>query len=255
MKNLLHRFLVGCGLIAPACVAPQQNSEKANTPSSGTDGQGALPDADLRADLRAVVWGEVRLNQLASDQIVEKAREIYLVDQCPPELEPGYVDYLQEQIQLATETLSQEQADWPAETDCDRLDAVEAELREKGILFWQVSPCCMSCSWGDVPLRIDFIESRFPGFRARIRGAAFFYDQSLAEELADNDEITLALAYGQYSQDEQPISEEAEERESVAIGHEVVSCLKRHRLKPEWTGNFDRKILVPVRWQRRTIVE
>ena len=127
---------------------------------------------------------------------------------------------------------------WPPETDCDRLDRVEETLRGRGILLWQVSPCCDTCTGGELPDRIDEIDRRYPGFRDRVRGYAFFIDQNMADMLAEDTQVSVYLAYGWFSPDDSTVAPEVYESKALGIAREVCDCLREHGFEPDWDGSL-----------------
>src|SRR5690242_19116006 len=119
----------------------------------------------LRETLRWVIRGELRLANDARETILHFCREVYLQDDCPEREIDTFLQFAADEFDRAEARLTAEKAAWPVETDCDRLDRVEAALRDRGILLWQVSPCCDTCTRGELTERIDTIDDRFPGFR------------------------------------------------------------------------------------------
>ena len=210
---------------------------------------------DLRETLRNLVLGEVRLGNSSHDDIVEICRDVYIVDECPENEWETFIQFASAELKKAEATHSKEQAGWPAETDCDRLDRVESELRDRGILLWQVSPCCDTCTGGELPDRIDVVESRHPGFRDRVRGYAFFIDQNMADMLSENTEISVYLAYGWFSTDDSSVEPDVYEKNALGIAREVCDCLREQGFVIDWDGSFSKKIGVSLNWQRRTMLK
>ncbi len=210
---------------------------------------------DLHQTLRTLVRGEVRLAHSDHDDIIQTCREVYIDDDCPENEREGFVRFVTDELKTAVDTHAAEQATWPSETDCDRLDRVEAALRDRGILLWQVSPCCDTCTGSELPDRIDEIDRRHPGFRDRVRGYAFFIDQGMADRLADDTDIDVYLAYGWYAPDESSVAPEVYEKNALDIANEVCHCLREQGFDPDWDGTLDRKIAVYLNWQRRTMLE
>ena len=175
-----------------------QQSATSPSPSSPAPAERVWDESsrkDLQDWIRNDIRGEVRLRSRDNDDILEKCFEAYIQDECPEEEWEIFQQIAKVELQKALEEYERDQETWPEETDCDRLDQVEKELRDKGILLWQVSPCCNSCSASELPDRIDEIDERFPGFRGVVRGYAFFHDQSMPDELADSTAAALgALA-------------------------------------------------------------
>ena len=207
---------------------------------------------NLREILRWVILGEVRLSKHSHEEIRDICRETYVQDDCPEDEWQTFVEFAAGELDLATTKLAAEMSCWPDETDCDRLDRVEGVLRERGILLWQASPCCDSCTGSELPDRIDAIEGRYPGFRNRVRGYAFFIDQGMPEMLSDGTEISVYLAYGWLSMDDSKVASDVYMENSLGIAHEVSECLRGEGFKVDWNGECDHKIGLSLNWQRRT---
>ena len=210
---------------------------------------------DLRESLRHRVLGELRLAKSHHDDIIQLCREVYLDDECPEGEREVFIRFAKDELEKAATKHSLEQATWPPETDCDRLDRVEATLRGRGILLWQVSPCCDTCTGSELPDRIDEIERRNPGFRDRVRGYAFFIDQNMSDMLADDIHTSVYLAYGSFSHDGSSVDPEVYKANALGIARDVCDCLREHGLEPNWDGTFSKKIGVSLNWQRRTMLK
>ncbi|MCA9247216.1 MAG: isoprenylcysteine carboxylmethyltransferase family protein [Planctomycetales bacterium] len=209
---------------------------------------------DLRESLRSRVLGEIRLGRRETEEIYEICDD-WIQDESPEAEWSAFRELVADEIEAAGETLSAEQATWPAETDCDRLDRVEASLRDRDILLWQVSPCCDTCTGSELPDRIETIDGRHPGFRERARGYAFFIDQNMPDMLADDTEISVYLAYGWFSPDDSDVKPAIYEKHALAIAREVCECLRAEGFEPDWDGDFSRKIGVSLDWRRRSLLD
>ena len=130
-----------------------------------------------------------------------------------------------------------EQATWPAETDCDRLDAAFDELSRGGIVARQHFSCCGTC--GAHEIREEMEQAEKAGTFSR--GFTFFHIQDTEHAIAGDG---LYLSYGVADSDQSG---------AVAIGHEVVETLDRHGLTPAWNGKLAHRIALPLTWQRRRI--
>ena len=210
---------------------------------------------DLRGDLREAVRGELRLYKNTPDEIIEYCREVHIDDECPESERSEFLQFAKSQLADAASALAAEQEKWPDVTDCDRLDKAEQALREAGLLLWQASPCCDTCSGAELPDRIDAIESRHPGFRKKLRGYAFFHDQGLPEMLAEGSEISVYLAYGWFSPDDSDVAPEVYEEKALAVAAEVCEQLRAQGLTVDWEGDFSKKIGLSLDWRRRAPLE
>jgi hypothetical protein len=209
----------------------------------------------LRERLRFAIRGELRLAKRSHGDILEFCRAVYVRDECPESEVDAVMHFAAVELDRLASQLASEMADWPDETDCDRLDRVEAALRERGILLWQVSPCCDTCTGGELPDRIDVINGRYPGFRDRVRGYAFFIDQNMPEMLTDNTQLSVYLAYGWFPPDDSRVEPDIYEKNALSIAGEICSCLQDEGFKVDWNGSFNRKIGVSLNWHRRTTLE
>jgi hypothetical protein len=210
---------------------------------------------DLRESLRNLVRGEVRLARSDHEDILQRCRDVCDGEECPEAEQSGFIQFATAELAQAASTHSAEQANWPPQTDCDRLDSVEAKLREKGILLWQASPCCDTCTSSELPERSDVITGRYSGFRDRLRGYAFFIDQNLPERLAESTGLSVYLGYGWVPPDDSPdVAKDVYEERALGIAHEICNCLREHGFEPDWGGDFSRKIGVSLDWKRRTLL-
>jgi hypothetical protein len=260
-------------LFAVACLISISGCDRAvNAPAfqppkskaAGTSGETAMSQEqvwndnareDLRTTLRRVILGEMRLAKRDHKEILEACREVYIEDECPESEQRTFIQFAADELARAEAQLASEKSAWPAVTDCDRLDRVEAALRERGILLWQVSPCCDTCTVGELPERIHEVSRRHPGFQDRIRGYAFFIDQNMPDELADSTELSVYLAYGWLSPDHSEVAPEVYEKNALGIAREVCQCLRNEGFEVNWNGDFSRKIGVSINWQRRNRLE
>lgn len=210
---------------------------------------------ELRATLRRFVLGELRLARREREAILEACCNSYLEDSCPESERSTFIRFAADELERIEALLASEKSKWSAETDCDRLDRVEVALRERGILLWQVSPCCDTCTVGDLPDRIEAINRRHPGFRDHIRGYAFFIDQNMPDMLWDSTELSVYLGYGWLSPDQSEVAPEIYEKNAVGIAREVCECLRDEGFEVDWDGNLARKIGVSINWQRRKVLD
>ncbi|MER7988396.1 hypothetical protein ABTY53_22825 [Streptomyces noursei] len=131
--------------------------------------------------------------------------------------------------QLWQERLA-EQAQWPAETDPDRVARAFGALASQGLTALVNVTCCSGCALSEVA-----------GERAEgDRGFAFFHHQDTA---AAADGHGLSIRYGGY-----PDSG----ADSAAIGRAVTAALADVGLPVVWDGDPTKVIEVtPLRWHKR----
>ena len=253
MKIPSPRLLIVVAALAAGCDNPQTPTP-ANSMSKDVTWNDTTRE-DLRETLRNLVLGEVRLTHTGYDDIIQMCREVYIDDECPQNERDTFIRFATDELDKAAAEHSAEQATWPPETDSDRLDRVEAALRDRGILLWQVSPCCDTCTGAELPDRIDVIGQRHPGFRDRVRGYAYFIEQNMAEMLAEDTHISVYLGYGWFSPDDANVADEAYEANALRIARDVCDCLREHGFEPDWDGSFSKKIGISLDWQRRKMLE
>jgi hypothetical protein len=205
--------------------------------------------------LRSAISGELRMAKRGDEEILGFCREVYIDEDCPANERDKLIQFAADEINRGVALLESEQATWPEETDCDRLDRVETALRDRGILLWQASPCCDTCTGSELPDRIDVINGRYPGFRDDIRGYAFFNDQNMPEMLAESDQMLVYLAYGWFSGEGSEVPPDVYETNALGIAREVCQCLRDEGFEPNWDGDFARKIGVSITWQRRAMLK
>lgn len=208
----------------------------------------------LRERLRDAVLGELRLSRSPHDEIIDSCRVGYIQDDCPEGEHKEFIQFASEELRRAIIQLKLERAAWPEVTDCDRLDRAGLALQKSGILLWQASPCCDTCTLGELSDRIEVIESRSPGFRERVRGYTFFIDQNIPDRLAEDTALTVYLAYGWVSPDYVKATPDAYEGYALDIAREVCECLREHQFEPVWDGSMKNKIGLSLNWQRRTLL-
>jgi hypothetical protein len=235
--------------------APTRGQIATSTAMSNEQAWNDTTRNELRDSLRKATLGELRLAKRGHKEILDACREVYIQDGCPERERETFVQFATDELNRAASRLASERATWPEETDCDRLDRVEVALRERGILLWQVSPCCDTCTFDELPGRIDVINRRSPGFRNRVRGYSFFIDQNLPEKLGDSNRLSVYLGYGWLSPDGSKVASEVYRKNALGIAREVCECLSNEGFDPDWNGDFDRKIGVSLCWQRRTLLK
>lgn len=210
---------------------------------------------ELRSNLSMAILGQLRMAKLGHEDIVEYCNDVYLEDGCPEAERTAFTKFVQDNLAEQARLLAIEQANWPSVTDCDRMDKVEANLRQQGILFWQASVCCNTCTMSEMPDRLNVIDDRYPGFRDRSRGYAFFIDQTIPESLASGTKLSVYLGYGWFSPEDQETDESIYRQQALGIAHEVCNALRAEGFGVDWNGDFARKIGVTLNWQRRTLLE
>lgn len=127
------------------------------------------------------------------------------------------------------------QVDWPAQTDCDRLDAAFQALEAEGVIARQNFTCCGTCGSAEIWDEIAAVEEA----GGPTRGYAFYHVQDTESAVEG---YGLYLNYGACEQGE---------ASAVAVGHDIVAQLEAHGLRTEWDGSHQRRIAVSLDWKRR----
>lgn len=139
---------------------------------------------------------------------------------------------------LADESLAAQrvaQADWPTQTDCDRLDAAFSALEAEGVIARQNFSCCGTCGSAEIWDEVDAARAQGrPG-----HGYAFYHQQDTESAVEG---YGIYLNYG--SSEEGP-------QAAVAVGRRVVEQLEKHGLRTDWDGSIEKRIGVSLDWKRR----
>lgn len=158
---------------------------------------------------------------------------------CEELYEPGDLDSIEVEsaVDDALIALEKAQADWPAITDCDKLDHAFSALEKLGIIALQNAGNTQSDGYEDVQAACADRKAT-----SSIGGYCFYHGQDLDRAVNGGG---LYLAFG-------PIDPEKEESEGPGVGATVVAELARAGLATQWDGSFNKRILVPaIDWKRR----
>ena len=127
-----------------------------------------------------------------------------------------------------------EEASWPEETDCDRLDNAFGTLNSLGIIALHNAGYTMSDGLSDVG---DELHERG---RDGIKGYCFYHGQDLERAVNGNG---LSLAFGDLNDNKVAKAE---------IGTIVREVMESNGFGVEWNGDPKTRIDLPnVNWQRR----
>ena len=218
----------------PAAIAGE--AAKAPAPAELPDPARPLPvDAYLQTELIALLRG----GHASREAIAQTLLAEMLPEGSDAAEAAAWVD-----AQLAA--LRQEQQGWPAVTDCDRLDAAFAALRQQGIV-------CLPHA-GDTPgdglAAFRQALAAMPEHeRARVTGYCFFHGQDLARALSDH---LLWLTFGPHPQQKPPQQKACAQQ----TGRLIAAALENEGLRAEWNCNGssaggERICVQPFTWQRR----
>jgi hypothetical protein len=123
---------------------------------------------------------------------------------------------------------------WPRVTDCDRLDAVFAELDQGGVMALQNAGYTMSDGRCDVGERLAERD------RDQVKGYCFYHGQDLERAVTGGG---LMLAFGNL---------DADVSGKQAIGNLVAATLRKAGFEVDWNGDAEKRIHLPrIDWKRR----
>jgi hypothetical protein len=135
----------------------------------------------------------------------------------------------------AVEQHLESQKNWPAMTDCDRLDRTFETLESSGIVCRQNYSCCGNC--GRAEISEEILKMRASG--REVRGYCFYHQQDTESAVRGGGTY---LAYGSVLRGE---------KASVDIGTEIERALQIAGLQTDWDGTLAKRILVKLDWKRR----
>lgn len=185
----------------------------------------------LLDDVHSTVRAQVAAGFADGDAIIDTTLAIYEDEADPAVLLPYVERFVSEVISAHLD----EQAHWPAVTDCDRLDTAFAELEQQGIVCRQNFSCCGTC--GSAEIWDELATAEEAGLT--VRGYAFYHIQDTESAV---DGHGLYLNYGAI---------EDGEAAALQIAREVIATLERHGLRTTWNGRWSQRIGVTLDWQRR----
>jgi hypothetical protein len=129
-----------------------------------------------------------------------------------------------------------EEATWPRETDCDRLDAVFDTLEDQGVIALQNAGYTQSDGLSDVAEVYREACSEESGFD----GYCFYHGQDLERVVESG---ALYLAFGDV---------EGDDVKGTEIGHRIKRAFEAAGFVVEWNESIKTRLLVSnIRWQRR----
>jgi hypothetical protein len=123
---------------------------------------------------------------------------------------------------------------WPAETDCDRLDAAFADLSDAGIVALHNAGYTMADGISDVAEVLHSLG------RDGIRGYCFYHGQDVERAVAGGG---LNIAFGDVNDDP---------AKSAGVGTAIKQVLEQHGFQVTWDGDIATRLNIPVfDWKRR----
>jgi hypothetical protein len=125
---------------------------------------------------------------------------------------------------------------WPAETDCDRLDAAFADLSDDGIVALHNAGVTIADGINDVAEVLDSLG------RDGIHGYCFYHAQDIERAIAGGG---LSIAFGDVNEDP---------RNSAEVARAIQRVLERHGFGVQWDGDVGTRLSIPqFDWKRRLI--
>jgi hypothetical protein len=128
-----------------------------------------------------------------------------------------------------------EQATWPAETDCDRLDAAFADLERAGIVARQDFSCCGTCGAGEIWGEMEKVGRQ----GVDVRGYAFYHMQDTENAVEGSG---LYLNYGAVHEGKDA---------ALAVAREIVAAIQHRGLNVVWDGSWRNRVFIEMDWKRR----
>ena len=138
----------------------------------------------------------------------------------------GSAERVQQLLDTQLSQLSLEQSQWPALTDCQRLDTALRELEQQGIVARQNFTCCGNCGSTEI---WDEIEPAH-------RGYVFYHMQDTERAVEGGG---LYFNYGA-----------VDGQNPLQIASMLVQSLTDSGLQPQWDGTIKTRVFVPLVWQR-----
>ncbi|QDT94308.1 DUF6891 domain-containing protein [Gimesia algae] len=132
-----------------------------------------------------------------------------------------------------------EQKNWPAVTDCDRLDQAFAGMKKRGLITLENAGNTQTDGY-DI-FQVYLAEHPHP---ETVIGYCFYHNQDLERAV---DGLPLYLAFG-------PVDPKDEKTKGAEIGNIIREELEQGGLEVEWQGTFNDQLRVPgMVWQKRSL--
>ncbi len=172
---------------------------------------------------------EVCAGFLSRDEMAQEAADVF-ADAADAKTLASNIDRMIEKLR---ELMAESRKSWPKVTDCQRLDKAFADLDSSGIIARQHFARCTNC--GRAEIRDEIASARAQG--RTIRGYVFFHFQDTERALNNQG---LLMTFGSPGHPD----------EAGEIAKETAAVLSRHGLHPNWNGDPDVKIFLPINWKR-----
>lgn len=187
--------------------------------------------SDLFAILRNHIADRIEEGFNTAEEIIEATQDFMVHDY--------HTDYYLEHIeQLTADMLTirhQQEQEWDAPTDCDRLDRAFDLLSLRGIVARQNFTCCQTCGHYEIWEEIQQTEE----MGQPVRGYVFYHMQDTESASREG---CLFLAYGATERTAESMTE---------IAQEIIDALQDVGLITFWNGELNKRIGLELEWQRR----
>ena len=189
-------------------------------------------DDDVKSEADQAVRVYVAAGFHDADEIAEiVSEEIF-------ELEQVDEDWLADSIAGAMRAKAEDEATWPATTDCDGLAACFDTLDAQRIIALHSAGMTMSDGFSDAAQAWHDAG----GERSGYRGFCFYHFQDVERAISAGE---LMIAFGSFV--------EGDDKATVGIGRTVCEAAVNVGLSPYWNGSPGTRIaLKGISWQRRT---
>lgn len=181
--------------------------------------------------------GAVQARLMIRSGFEKRSSALEAVAECIAEDDPGVNSNAHSELLVDREirALTAEQGEWNHPTDCDRFDDAFEELKNRAIAARHHYSCCGTCGTYEIGLELDYLQAS----GRTVRGYTFYHAQDTESAI---DGHGLYLSYGH--------ADDSDGDLSVEIGQEVHDVLSDRGFQPEWDGTIQKRIFVPLQWQR-----
>jgi len=145
-------------------------------------------------------------------------------------------DWLKEAIDTTYATRLEEQKEWPAVTDVDKLKQAFEQLEQQDVIALHMAGNSMSDGATDATER--YYQMKEEG--RQMKGYCFYHEQDIEGAM---EELGLYLAFSDI---------ESDPAQTVVIGETVAAIMQQHGFTVVWDGTSKKRILLsPFAWQNR----
>lgn len=193
-----------------------------------------LDPEDTRARIHDLVWcgfhPDADVEWMVTDEYLD-----------PDELTAEDRAWVKAEVARACAEKCAAEAEWPAQTEHDRLEAVFAQLRSENIIALHCAGNTLADGHDDVREQWRAAGRAASG----IRGCCFYHAQDL-DMAVRTGRMFLAFSGGMIP--------EAGQREAntVAVAERIVALLREQGFKAHWSGNVNERIEADLgQWRKR----